>query len=245
MRGSAPSHEGLQRVSGRGGGCRPGAAEAARQRRARLRRGRSQRLLGLGLKEGSRDCPCVPRGAVRGAAQPLGPFLDKVKVITVGERCVWALGSGSGLLTCRLTGAPCGERWGLRSPGSTGGSEGSLPREAPARAGIRARPHSYFKWKETQRWGLDPSPLAKCLKPPLRATERAWQAAVTNRAAWSKQTHKCEVMKSVEGGEDGQVRETRAGTGWQTFMKKVRLLLWFTYTKLVCPQSDNVGRQCW
>lgn len=31
------------------------------------------------------------------------------------------------------------------------------------------RPHAYFAWKETQRWGLDPSPLMECLKPLLEA----------------------------------------------------------------------------
>lgn len=45
-----------------------------------------------------------------------------------------------------------------------------------------------FKWKETQRWGLDPSPLAKRFTPCLRATKHACQAALMHRAARKKQT---------------------------------------------------------
>lgn len=70
--GSARPRGALQGISG-------GEAAVGTRARPGLLRDSSERLPGCGLKEGGRDLPCVPRRAVRGAAELLGAFWDRVK----------------------------------------------------------------------------------------------------------------------------------------------------------------------
>lgn len=215
-----------------------GEAAGGTRERQRLLRDRIERLSGCGFKGGQPWPPCPPRGAVRGAAELLGPFLDKVRY-----HCRWRMRVGFGewltflswLLNCCPTGASWGEQWGLcslrehRQPWGicAAGGTGTVRCSGHKQACL----HS-FRWKETQRWGLGASPLAKCLIPPVRATECARQAARMNRA-----DTQCEVMK---GGWSGE----RARAGWQTPAWRrwgcyfdLHLLSW------LCPWSEDVGRQ--
>jgi len=62
-----------------------------------------------------------------------------------------------------------------------------------------------LQWKETQRRGLDPSPLLKCVKRSLRATKPRLSGSSSAQGSREKaDCCKCQVMRGDEDAEEGQ-----------------------------------------